>query len=158
MFLIKRMWLQFIFSHLVQTKCRWSILDVVLLEDIDNSYIILLLIASPYFRAQKPITYLNISVMVFCVKRNGWFSFSHTQFSSHHYGTPHAASSGIRILSLAHRSSLSLLYMYIIFSIKLYIACPNFIASAAGCCCWLLLALLLLRVWFFLGTVVSKKW
>ena len=47
------------------------------------SKLLAILIAPPYFKAQKPITYLNISVMVFCVMRNGWFSFSHTQFSSH---------------------------------------------------------------------------
>ena len=57
------------------------------------SKLIAILIASPHFKAQKPITCLNISVMAFCVRRNGWFSFSHTQFSSHLRGA-HAMSSG----------------------------------------------------------------
>ena len=41
-----------------------------------------ILIASPYFRAQKWTPYLNISVMVICVLRNGWLSFTRTTFIS----------------------------------------------------------------------------
>ena len=57
------------------------------------SKLIAILIALPYFRAQKHTSYLNISLMVTCVLRNGWFSFTHTQFSSHPYST-HAVLSG----------------------------------------------------------------
>ena len=66
------------------------------------------LIASPRFKAQKPITRLNVSVMAFCVMRNGWLSFAHTHFGSQRCGT-HAASSGYA--SLSHRTSHSIIYV-----------------------------------------------
>ena len=57
------------------------------------SKLIATLITLPRLRAQKHTSYLNISLMVTCVLRNGWFSFTHTQFSSHPYST-HAVLSG----------------------------------------------------------------
>ena len=75
-----------------------------------------LLIASSYFMAQKPITCLNISVMILCVLRIGWFSFSHTQLSSHHHSA-HAVLSGYP-RSLYSRITRS--YICYIYYIKLY--------------------------------------
>ena len=80
------------------------------------SKLIAILIALPYFRAQKQTSYLNISVMVLCVLRNGWFSFSHTQFSSHHYST-HAVLSGY---PRSLYSRITRYYICYIYYIKLY--------------------------------------
>ena len=105
-----------------------------------HSKLIYILIALPYFRAQKHTSYLNISLMVICVLRNGWFSFTHTQFSSHPYST-HAALSGYP-RSLYSRVTRSYI-CYTIYTLHIAIYdCPNFIALpllsalllAATCC------------------------
>ena len=82
------------------------------------SKLIAILIASPYSRAQKHTSYLNISLMVTCVLRNGWFSFAHTQSSSHHYST-HAVLSGYPCSLYSH---ITILYICYIYSIKLYMS------------------------------------
>ena len=94
------------------------------------SKLIAILIALPYFRAQKHTSYLNISMMVTCVLRNGWFSFAHTQSSSHHYST-HAALPGYPYSLYSH---ITMLYIYYICSIKLYMFAQNFIAAQLSCC------------------------
>ena len=87
------------------------------------SKLIAMLITLPCFRAQKPITRLNILVMVLCVKRSGWFSFSHTQLSSHDCGT-HAVSSGYFCSLTVLRSRL---YICIVHPLhKIMYVCPNF--------------------------------
>ena len=80
------------------------------------SKLIAILIASPRFRTQKRTPRLNISVMVLSVLRNGWFSFSHTQFNSHHYSI-HAVLSGYPCSLYSH---ITILYICYIHSIKLY--------------------------------------
>ena len=75
--------------------------------------------------AQKRVTYLNISVMMSCVMRNGWLSFAHTYFSSQHCGT-HAVSSGYFSLTpCATHTQHTICYIYLI---KLYtfICLPKF--------------------------------
>ena len=83
-----------------------------------HSKLIYILIALPCLRAQKHTSRLNISLMVICVLRNGWFSFVHTQFSTHHYST-HAVLSGYPCSLYSH---ITILYICYIYSIKLYMS------------------------------------
>ena len=98
-----------------------------------------LLIASSYFMAQKPITCLNISVMILCVLRIGWFSFSHTQLSSLHYST-HAVPSVF--LTRSRRPYICcylnvIIYIYILPLLPLP---PGLALSLSSCStrCWLI--------------------
>ena len=111
-------------STLLESKSIYYPVPELMTQVSGLSKLIAILIALPYFMAQKPITYLNISVMVYCVMRNGWLSFAQTQFRSQSCGT-HAVSSGYLLLS--HRTSHSLIYMLYI-SHKIIYVSPNFIA------------------------------
>ena len=122
-------WSNLLTCTLLESKLYYYPVSELMIRISGFSKLIAILIASPYFEAQKPITYLNISVMVFCVLRNGWFSFTHTQFSSHLWGT-HA------VLDTLTRSSLfTHTYIYVYIHHKLIYVCPKFYRTPLLCPC-----------------------
>ena len=80
------------------------------------SKLIATLIELPRLRAQSHASRLNVSLMVTCVLRSGWLSFTHTQLSSHPYSA-HAALSGY---PRSLYSRITRYYICYIYYIKLY--------------------------------------
>ena len=115
-------WSSLYTSTLLESKLNYFPVPELMNQISGFSKLIAILIALPHFRAQNHTSYLNISVMVSCVLRNGWFSFSHTQFSSHHYSA-HVVLSGY---PRSHYSRVTRSHIRYIHYIKLYIWLPKF--------------------------------
>ena len=106
----------------LESKLNYYPVSELMIQISGFSKLIATLIAPPYFKAQKPITYLNISVMVFCVRRNGWFSVYHTHNSVHIFEVHMPCPSD----TLTRSSLFTLTYIYVYATHKIIYVCPKF--------------------------------